>query len=81
MLKKILGGAAMLAGIVMSGSDSQDGRLAGDVAMIGGMAAVQAGFQQAQEKALHVAALKELATSFDGEVAPLSSKSRASSSS
>lgn len=71
LLKKILGGAAMLAGMVMSGSNSQGGRVAGDVAMIGGMTALQAGFQQGQEKGVHVAALKELATSFDGEVAPL----------
>ena len=41
------------------------------MAMLGGIAALQAGFRQAQEKAMHVAALKELATSFDGEVAPL----------
>jgi len=71
MLKKILGGAAMIAGVVMSGSDSQTGRAAGDLVMLGGYAAVQAGMQQAQEKSLHVAALKELAVSVDGDVAPL----------
>jgi hypothetical protein len=70
-LKKILGGAAMLAGIIMSGSDSQGGRMAGDVAVLGGYAALQAGIQQGQEKAMHVAALKELAASVDGDVAPL----------
>ena len=70
-LKKILGGAAMLAGIIMSGSDSQGGRVVGDVAVLGGYAALQAGVQQGQEKALHVAALKELAVSVDGDVAPL----------
>jgi hypothetical protein len=71
LIKKLLGGAAMLAGVVMSGSSSQGGRVGGDIAMIGGMAALQAGFQDAQEKSVHVAALKELAVSFDGEVAPL----------
>jgi hypothetical protein len=70
-LKKILGAGAMLAGLVMSGSDSQGGRIAGDVAMLGGWAALAAGSQQAQEKQVHVAALKELALSVDGEVAPL----------
>ena len=70
-LKKILGGAAMIAGVVMSGSDSQGSRVAGDIAMLGGYAAIQAGAQQAQEKALHVAALKELAISVDGDVKPL----------
>ena len=70
-LKKILGGAGMLAGLVMSGSDSQGGRLAGDIALLGGMTAIQAGMRQSQDKAIHVAALKELAQSVDGEVAPL----------
>jgi len=70
-LKKILGGAAMIAGVVMSGSDSQGSRVAGDIAMLGGYAAIQAGVQQGQEKALHVAALKELAISVDGDVKPL----------
>jgi hypothetical protein len=70
-LKKILGGAAVLAGVVMSGGDSQAERVAGDLAVIGGMMAVQAGFQQSAQKTLHEAALKELAASADGEVAPL----------
>ena len=70
-LKKILGAAGMLTGLVMSGSDSQGGRLAGDIALLGGMTALQAGMNQARDKAVHVAALKELATSADGEVAPL----------
>jgi len=70
-LKQILGGVAMIAGVVMSGSDSQGGRVAGDLVTLGGYAALMAGSQQAQQKTLHVAALKELANSFDGEVAPL----------
>jgi hypothetical protein len=70
-LKKILGGVAMLTGIVMSGSDSHGERVAGDLAVLGGWAALQAGAQQSQEKAMHQAALKELANSVDGEVAPL----------
>jgi hypothetical protein len=71
LLKKVLGGAAIVAGTILGGSDSQGKRTAGDVAMIGGMLAVRAGFQQSAEKAMHVAALKELAMSADGEVAPL----------
>jgi hypothetical protein len=70
-LKKILGAAAMLGGIVLSGSDSQGGRAAGDIALLGGYAVLQSGLQQAQQKALHEAALKELAASVDGDVAPL----------
>lgn len=70
-LKKILGGAAVIAGMVMSGNDSQGGRMAGDIALLGGLATLAAGSQQAQEKAMHEAALRELATQVDGEVAPL----------
>jgi hypothetical protein len=32
---------------------------------------MQSGFQKSAEKGVHQAALKELATSFDGDVAPL----------
>ena len=39
-LKQILGGVAMIAGIVMSGSDSRGGRVAGDLVMLGGYAAL-----------------------------------------
>jgi len=70
-LKQILGGVAMIAGVVMSGSDSRGTGVAGDLVTLGGYAALMAGSQQAKEKTLHVAALKELANSFDGEVAPL----------
>jgi len=71
LIKKILGGGAMLAGVIMSGSDSEAHRVAGDIAMLGGWAAIQAGARQAQDKAIHVAALRELALSADGEVTPL----------
>jgi hypothetical protein len=70
LLKKILGGAALLTGILMS-PDSQGEAAARDAAIIGGSLVMQSGFQQAREKGVHQAALKELATSFDGDVAPL----------
>lgn len=70
LLKKILGGAAVVAGLMMDGS-SQAESVAQTVAVVGGMAAIQSGFEQGKEKSMHVAALKELATSFDAEVAPL----------
>jgi hypothetical protein len=70
MLKKILGGVAIIAGMMMD-TRSQAERAAADLAVFGGMAALESGFRQAKEKDVHVAALKELATSFDGEVAPL----------
>jgi hypothetical protein len=70
-LKKILGGAAILAGVVMMGSDSEARRVGGDIAMLGGYAVLQAGSRQAQEKAMHESALKELATQAEGDVTPL----------
>jgi hypothetical protein len=70
LLKKILGGAAILTGMLMT-PDSQGEAAARDAAIFGGSLVLQSGFQQAQEKGVHQAALKELATSFDGDVAPL----------
>jgi hypothetical protein len=69
-LKKILGGAAVLAGLFMN-PDSRGDAMVQDAAVLGGLAVAQSGFQQAQEAAVHKAALKELATSFDSDVAPL----------
>jgi len=45
--------------------------MASGVLMLGGMTALQKGFQEAKEAGVHTAALKELAHSFDGDVAPL----------
>jgi hypothetical protein len=70
MWKKLLGGAALLTGLLMS-PDSHNEAALRDAAMIGGGLLMQSGFQKAQEKGVHQAALKELATSFDGDVAPL----------
>jgi hypothetical protein len=69
--KWILGGLAVLGGIVAPG----DGRGAdGDVreiAMIGGVAAIQSGFQDKAEQQIHKAALEELAESFGADVSEL----------
>ena len=70
MWKKILGGAALLAGMLMS-PDSHNEAALRDAAILGGSMLMQSGFQKAQEKGVHQAALKELATSFDGDVSPL----------
>jgi hypothetical protein len=70
MWKKILGGAAILTGLLMS-PDSHNEAAIRDAAMIGGSLILQSGFQKAQEKGVHQAALKELSNSFDGDVAPL----------
>jgi len=70
LVKKLGGAAAVLAGMFMP-NDSQGGNMASGVLMLGGMTALQKGFQEAKEAGVHTAALKELAHSFDGDVAPL----------
>jgi hypothetical protein len=70
MWKKILGGAAILTGMLMS-PDSHSEAAARDAAMLGGSLLLQSGFQKSAEKGVHQAALKELSNSFDGDVAPL----------
>jgi hypothetical protein len=42
-----------------------------DVLILGGIAAVQSGFEDGKETGIHKAALTELADSFEGEVTPL----------
>jgi hypothetical protein len=68
-LKKILGGVAVLGGILMDPRDDPAG--VKDVLILGGIAAVQSGFENAKEMGIHRAALSELADSFEGEVTPL----------
>jgi hypothetical protein len=67
-LKKVLGGLAILGGILM---DPRDDHGVKDILVIGGIAAVQSGFEDGKEKGIHKAALTELADSFEGEVTPL----------
>jgi hypothetical protein len=67
-LKKILGGIAILGGILM---DPKDDHGVKDVLILGGIAAVQSGFEDGKEGGIHKAALTELADSFEGEVTPL----------
>lgn len=69
-LKKILGGAAVLAGILMP-RDSRGADMAGDIAVIGGTLALEAGFEQAKQKGMHETALMELANSFEADTTPL----------
>jgi hypothetical protein len=67
-LKKVLGGIAVLGGILM---DPRDDHGVKDVLILGGIAAVQSGFEDGKEGGIHKAALTELADSFEGEVTPL----------
>lgn len=68
-LKKILGGIAILGGILLDPRDDPGG--VKDVMILGGIAAVQSGFEDGKEKGIHKAALTELADSFEGELTPL----------
>jgi hypothetical protein len=69
LLKKIGGAVAVLAGIFLL--DPYDDHGMKDVMILGGIAAVNAGFQDDKEKGIHKASLSELANSFEGEITPL----------
>ena len=70
--KKILGlAAAVGGGVIAARSGSRGGQSAGELAMIGGIMTAKAGFEQAKEAEMNREALKELAASFDSEVAPI----------
>jgi hypothetical protein len=69
-LKKILGGAAILAGILAPGGGRR-GAGVKDIAVIGGIAAVRSGFQDGAELEIHKAAIEELAESFGADVTEL----------
>ncbi len=69
-VQKILGVLAILGGVMMDGS-SREKQAVREVAVIGGAMAVRVGMSKSQEVKLHLEALRELASSFDSEVAPL----------
>ena len=69
MLKKILGVAAVVGGILMDPREDMSG--VKDVMILGGIAAIHAGFEDGKEAGIRKAALSELADSFEGEVTPL----------
>jgi hypothetical protein len=68
LIKKIIGGVAIAAGILMP-----DDRNTGikDVAVIGGLVAIQSGMKDSEDSKIHKAALDELADSFEADVTPL----------
>ena len=68
-LMKILGGIAVLGGILMDPRGSDYGTK--DVLILGGIAAINAGFEKGKDAGIHKAALGELADSFEGELTPL----------
>lgn len=76
-LKTILGAIAIIGGAMIDDDGDNDGdrdTASGgikDVLIAGGAIAVQAGLEQGKEAGVHKAAIRELAESFEAEVAPL----------
>ena len=69
-MQKIMGGLLILGGLAADGS-STAARVARDAAVIGGGIVLKNGFDKGKQTKIHVAALNELAASFDAEMAPL----------
>ena len=69
--EKIAGIAAIAGGVIASRSGGRWGRGGSEVAILGGMAAIADGIQKSEEAKMHREALRELAASFDSEVAPI----------
>ena len=70
-MQKIVGALAIFGAVIAPGGGGSAERVARDVAMIGGIAAIQSGMAKSQEAKIHVEALRELGGSLDVEVAPL----------
>lgn len=68
--RKILGALSIFGGVVLT-DNSRAGRAAREAGIAGGIAVIQSGIHKGQEARFHVEALRELAGSFDAEVAPL----------
>ena len=70
-LEKILGAAAIIGGVIAATRGGRVGQTAGQVGVLGGMAILNDGFQKSEEAKMHRESLRELAASFDSEVAPI----------
>jgi hypothetical protein len=68
--QKILGAIAVLGAVLAEPSSGAEAAVR-DVAVLGGMAAIQAGFATSKEAKIHIEALQELGASFESEVEPL----------
>lgn len=70
-IERILGIAAVVGGVVATSRGGTWGRGGGDAAILGGMVALKDSFDKAEEAKMHREGLRELAASFDSEVAPI----------
>ena len=68
--RKIIGALAIFGAVVASPGSGLEAA-ARDVALIGGIAALQSGIATGKEAKMHREAIRELGVSFDAEVAPL----------
>ena len=68
--QKILGGLAIL-GAILADPGSSGAAVVRDAAVIGGMAAIQAGIATSKEAKIHSEAIRELAASVETELAPV----------
>ncbi len=68
--QQVLGGLAVLGSLLMGGNSTAE-RVVRDAALVGGVAAIQAGVGTRKEAKIHVQALQELGASFDDEVEPM----------
>lgn len=70
--RALLAGAAILGGAVASSkSSTRTGRTLGNLAVIGGVGLAKTAYDRSKDADIHRQALKELAASFDSEVAPI----------
>ncbi len=70
-MEMIAGIAAVVGGVVATTNGGRWGHGGGQVAILGGMAAIQDSLQKAQEAEMHREGLRELAASFDSEITPI----------
>ena len=70
-MEMIAGIAAVVGGVVATTRGGRWGRGGGQVAILGGMAAIQDSLEKAQEAEMHREGLRELAASFDSEITPI----------
>ncbi len=69
--RALLGIASVVGGIIAAGeSNSAVGRAAGNVAVLGGAAAIASGISKGQESKLHSETIKELNAGFNADMAP-----------
>ncbi|MEM9303862.1 MAG: hypothetical protein AAGE01_17235, partial [Pseudomonadota bacterium] len=63
--------AAVGGGLISSQSNSSAGSIVGTSALLGGLSLMKQGYDTGKQAEIHEQALRELATSFDSEVAPI----------